>query len=141
MASRFSSRRILGITATLLGGMLLLASFGWTRTSDDVGRKEIATITAEELRNRLQSDSPPIIVDVREPDEYETGHIEGALLQPLGTVERLDFDHGTEIVLVCRSGKRSGSAYEKLSRLGFTQLWNLEGGMLAWERLDYPVTK
>lgn len=102
----------------------------------------IATTTPEAVRERLESkDARPLVVDVRELSEYEAGHIGEALLVPLGTVKDAltDVPKDREIVLVCRSGRRSARAYEILAERGFTNLRNMQGGMLAWEKLGYPV--
>jgi rhodanese-related sulfurtransferase len=99
--------------------------------------------TAPEVQERLKSPAKPLVVDVREPSEFESGHINGAVLVPLGSVEKglPGVDKDREIVLVCRSGRRSGKAQEILAAQGYTKLQNMEGGMLAWEKLGYPVVK
>lgn len=105
---------------------------------------EIATITAEALEARLRAtDGKPLVVDVREPAEFDAGHIASALLAPLGNVEAqlASVPKDREIVLVCRSGRRSASAYRRLAERGYTRLLNMDGGMLAWEKLGYPVEK
>jgi rhodanese-related sulfurtransferase len=105
---------------------------------------KVEAITAEELQKQLQAgETKPLLIDVREPGEYEAVHIDGALLAPLGSVtERLEaIDKNQRIVLVCRSGRRSAKAYELLRERGFTALKNLDGGMLRWESLGYPVVK
>jgi sulfur-carrier protein adenylyltransferase/sulfurtransferase len=84
-------------------------------------------------------------VDVREPDEYvgELGHIEGAELVPLATVETkaVAWDRDAELVLVCRSGGRSGRAAAALAKMGFTKLVNMAGGMLAVNEAKLPVSR
>ena len=105
---------------------------------------ETSTITPEALRQRLTApDAQPLVVDVREPEEFEGGHIAEAQLAPLGNVEESlkNIAKDREIVLVCRSGRRSGIAAKRLAEQGFTRLWNMEGGMIAWEKLGYPVEK
>lgn len=105
---------------------------------------EIATITAEALHQKLEAKAEqPLVVDVREPAEFEASHIDGALLAPLATVEEnlAQIPKDREIVLVCRSGRRSGLAYQRLAARGYTRLWNMTGGMIAWEKLGYPVVK
>ncbi len=81
-------------------------------------------------------------VDVREPDEYvgPLGHIQGAELVPLGTVlaEAGQWDREKPLLLICRSGARSGRAAGALRGLGFSQVFNLTGGMLAWDAAGYP---
>jgi sulfur dioxygenase len=85
------------------------------------------------------------IVDVREPDELsgELGHIEGAervplaqLPGPLATAPR-----DAPIVLVCRSGGRSGKAALELARLGFERVASMRGGMTAWNERRYPIAR
>ena len=105
---------------------------------------EIATITAEALHKTLEAKAEhPLVIDVREPAEFEASHIDGALLAPLATVEEnlAQIPKDREIVLVCRSGRRSGIAYERLAARGYTRMWNMTGGMVAWEKLGYPVVK
>lgn len=79
------------------------------------------------------------IVDVREPDEWEAGHIEGAVHIPMGQVEqrRDELADDREIVTVCRSGSRSGAVADALHRAGY-RAENLEGGMQAWARDGLP---
>ena len=104
----------------------------------------IRSIGADELASRLAGKSPPLVIDVREPEEFvgDLGHIEGALLVPLDVLERrLPKLHGyadRELCVVCRAGARSASACAMLSRAGFGHVVNLTGGMLAWNerRLD-----
>jgi rhodanese-related sulfurtransferase len=86
------------------------------------------------------------LIDVRRSDEFnaELGHIDGAELITLGPdlVEYLNTENkDQEIVFVCRSGGRSGSATFESARMGFTKTMNLTGGMLAWNALKLPVVK
>ena len=90
-------------------------------------------ITPRELSKRLKRGESVLIVDVREPDEWATGHIAGSKHIPLGQLmvnqHKLDLKH--EIIIVCRSGGRAGLACELLSEKGFNVV-NLTGGLLAW---------
>lgn len=92
--------------------------------------KEISTT---ELANRLKNGESPIIVDVREPAEWAEGHIAGAKHIPLGQlIERMDeLDKNQEMILICRSGGRSGLACELLSENGFDVV-NMTGGIMSW---------
>ena len=78
------------------------------------------------------------VIDVREPAEFNgpLGHIEGAELVPLAKLLRAAeaWDHGETLVMVCRSGARSAGATQVLGQLGFQTVYNLEGGMIAWNR-------
>lgn len=85
------------------------------------------------------------LVDVREPHEYvgELGHIEGADLVPLGTLGQAasTWERDVDLVIVCRSGARSGQASRALVSMGFTRVMNLRGGMLAWNQAGLPVVR
>jgi adenylyltransferase/sulfurtransferase len=101
----------------------------------------IPAISATELRSRLDNGDRITLIDVREPHEWEIGNLgeHGARLVPLGRlVERMnELDTADEIVLYCRTGNRSAHALAQLRDAGFTRLWNLEGGLLAWsEEVD-----
>ena len=85
------------------------------------------------------------VVDVREPSEWhgELGRVTGSRLIPLGELEqRLDELRGEEpLLLVCRSGNRSGKACARLLELGFGAPTNLAGGMIAWNEAGLPVER
>jgi rhodanese-related sulfurtransferase len=85
------------------------------------------------------------IVDVREPDEYvgELGHIRDSKLVPLSRVEVAaeEWDRSQPVVLVCRSGARSGRAAAQLAARGFTRAINMTGGMLSWQARNLPVER
>ncbi|WP_068618564.1 rhodanese-like domain-containing protein [Paenibacillus tuaregi] len=98
-----------------------------------MGFKIDKEISAQELWERLKRGEKPVIVDVREPAEWAEGHIEAAKHIPLGELlERTgELDPKQETILVCRSGNRSGLAYEMLKEKGF-KVVNMTGGMNAW---------
>lgn len=85
------------------------------------------------------------LVDVREPAELtsELGHIAGALNVPLGTIEHVakSWPRATPVVLVCRSGARSGRAAMALASMGFPHVFNMVGGMMAWNAERLPVAR
>lgn len=96
-------------------------------------------ITVLELKERLDKGENLVVIDVREPHEYEEYNI-GARLIPLGDLpnrytELADY-HDDEIIVHCRSGARSGVAKTFLMQHGFTKVRNLLGGMLDWQ-LNY----
>lgn len=82
-----------------------------------------------------------LIVDVREPREYQAGHIPQASLLPLRLISSQggELPREQNVVLVCRSGRRSRLAAYILQDMGYTKIYNLVGGMLAWEAAGYPV--
>jgi len=80
------------------------------------------------------------VLDVRQPEEFAAGHVERAVLVPLGELPaRLgEVPADRQVVVVCRSGNRSGQATDYLVRAG-VDAWNMEGGMLAWAAADLPI--
>ena len=106
---------------------------------------DVPEIDPAKLRARMQSADAPVVLDVREPEEFigELGHIAGSLLVPLDALEkRLPKLVGyveREVVVVCRAGARSRTAAAILQAAGFDRVENLAGGMLAWHRAQLPV--
>ena len=80
------------------------------------------------------SREPPVLVDVREPWEFELCRIEGSLLVPLGELPRrvVELPRGQPLVMVCHTGRRSQSAAMFLAQSGFTGVQNLQGGVEGW---------
>ncbi|MBV8820588.1 MAG: molybdopterin-synthase adenylyltransferase MoeB [Acidobacteriaceae bacterium] len=97
---------------------------------------QVPTIDARELKAKLDRRDSFVLIDVREPYEYEICHIPGARLIPLGELPaRLsELDSAEDIVLQCKSGARSARALHILQEAGFKKLNNLEGGITAWAR-------
>src|ERR1700726_1850352 len=93
----------------------------------------IPEITATELKRRQDRGEKLFILDVREPHEYQICNLNGKLI-PLGELPRRvnELDSSVELVVHCRSGKRSAEAIHFLQTAGFKKLWNLKGGVLAW---------
>ena len=96
--------------------------------------------------NDAQMMKDVILVDVRTPDEYvgELGHVKGSRLVTLGP--ELDSFLATankqsSMIFICRSGGRSGKATTQAMGLGFENIYNMEGGMLAWNSLALPILK
>jgi rhodanese-related sulfurtransferase len=96
-------------------------------------------ISVEELKARIANGEKVNLLDVREPDERATFNIGGVFI-PLGDIMTMRTDEiedlkNEEIICYCRSGKRSMQASMMLESFGFTNLVNLEGGMMAWQGL------
>lgn len=102
----------------------------------------VPSISVTELNEKLKYGKHPLVLDVRQPDEFRTGHISGAKLIPLNELQRKmkELPKGREIVCICASGNRSTSASKMLAKEGFT-VFNVQGGMLAWRRAKLPVQK
>lgn len=94
------------------------------------------TITTPELQSRIRSEPELAIIDVRTGAEFESSHIPGSHSVPLTLVDERAADLASlegPVVLVCQSGARSQSALETLDRAGKTDLWSLDGGLIAWQ--------
>lgn len=102
----------------------------------------VPTVDAEEA-HRLHEDGTAVIVDVREPFEWEAARIPGATHIPMDAlddgVDEIPGDRA--VILQCRSGARSAEACAQLLQAGFEEVYNLEGGILAWHRAGFPVER
>ncbi|MGF7042153.1 rhodanese-like domain-containing protein [Mucilaginibacter lappiensis] len=90
-------------------------------------------ITVQELKEKIDSGEDFQLIDVREDFEFETSNLGGQLI-PLGgiLIEADKVSRNKPVVVMCRSGKRSAAAIMQLQQLGYTNLSNLQGGILAW---------
>ena len=97
----------------------------------------MTTITVDEIKLRLDAGENLHLIDVREPAEHAEFNIGGTLL-PLGNIQMMQIDDidelkKEEVICYCRSGSRSMQACITLETFGFTNVKNLEGGMLGWQ--------
>jgi rhodanese-related sulfurtransferase len=83
------------------------------------------------------------VIDVREPHEYNSGHVPGATLIPVNTVyaRREELPKDKDLIFVCAVGQRSALACEMAAAAGLTRLFNLEGGTDAWIKSGMPADK
>lgn len=95
----------------------------------------VGSLSPMEVWSALHQPQPPVVIDVREPREFQRGHIPGARLLSLSKLDaqQLHLDREAPIVLVCRTGRRSRIAAQMLSAAGYRNVRNMEGGMVAWE--------
>ncbi|WP_462265291.1 rhodanese-like domain-containing protein [Mucilaginibacter sp.] len=104
------------------------------------GHKPNRNLNAAELVERLNSGDLLTLVDVREPMEYHTFNIGGTNI-PLGKlladIEHLELNKAQEIIVLCKAGLRSATAQSVLQQLGYTNVKNLKGGLIAVQRLQY----
>jgi rhodanese-related sulfurtransferase len=104
-----------------------------------------AVVNASELRGLLAAPSPPRILDVRTPGEFETVHIAGAYNVPLDLLrehrDELRSHLDEHVVLVCQSGQRAAQAEEALRAAGLPNVHILDGGMNAWEANGFGVNR
>jgi adenylyltransferase/sulfurtransferase len=104
----------------------------------------IPTMTVSELKQKLDNHDKFVLLDVREPFEWDICHLDQAKLIPLGQLpsRMSELDSADEIVIHCKSGGRSAKAVRLLQEAGFSKLHNVEGGITAWaEEIDPSVPK
>lgn len=128
------------VLSLTLAALLVLSACG-TGASAPAGSDataapgEAGLLTAEEAHERMESGDPIVILDVRTAEEYEAGHIPGAVLLPneeIGTQRPVSLPVlDTEILVYCRSGNRSAQAAEKLAAMGYTKVYDF-GGINDW---------
>lgn len=94
----------------------------------------IAQLTPRELWQQLHNGKPPLVIDVREPREFQRGHIPQAKLYPLSKLEKIkDLPEAERIVLICHGGRRSARVAQLFRAQGYCNVAVLQGGMVAWE--------
>lgn len=116
---------------SILAALLLLAA-----CAPKAPVAEYHKITAEQAKERLDSGDELILLDVRTQDEFNAGHIAGAILLPNETITETDQpdilpDLNAEILIYCRSGNRSAQAAKKLVAQGYTNVYDF-GGIIDW---------
>ncbi len=103
----------------------------------------IKEIDVQELKNKIENKDNFVFIDCREQEEWDEGHIPGATLLPLSAFqekyEGVLTDKNATIVIQCRSGKRSMNACMFLLSKGYSNLNNLEGGIIAWHEAGFPI--
>ncbi len=101
------------------------------------------SITVSELKSRLDAGTRPVLLDVREPWEYEAARIEGSTLVPMREMETRfgELDPSAETVVICHHGTRSAFITQLLDRAGFDNVLNLEGGVDAYSQVDATMPR
>lgn len=104
-----------------------------------------ATISQREMFERIEAGKAPLILDVRSDEEFSEGHLRGAVHIPhkelQARVSELAAHKTDEIVVYCRSGVRAGMAEKVLREAGFTQVRDLDGHILLWQKNGYPLVQ
>lgn len=135
---QFITSNFFPISLAIMSGTMILWSMFGNRFR---GVKDVDTNGALQLINHKNA----FVLDVRQPDEYKAGHMLNAELIPLGKlkerISELEKYKDKPVVVVCRSGNRSGTACAILSKRGFTQAYNMVGGMMAWQKASLPTQK
>ena len=105
-------------------------------TYENISVNEAVTILDERPNDVL-------MLDVRTPEEFQQGNVEGSKLLPLQVfaqkIQALDEYKDKEVLIICRSGSRSGVAASYLSKSGFSKVKNISGGLMSWYQSGYPI--
>lgn len=134
----FTSNNTILVVAIVLVSLMLIHSL--------VGEKlrGYSSVTPSESTQMINRDDA-LIVDVRENNEYSQGHIINSLHIPLSSLKTrmndLEKYKAKKIIVACRSGSRSSQACATLKKEGFEQVFNLGGGVMAWENANLPLVK
>ncbi|MDO9065173.1 MAG: rhodanese-like domain-containing protein [Sulfuricella sp.] len=133
----FIQNNIAIVMLVLASGAMLLWPMIGRRIS---GVREVGTLEATRLINHQNA----VVLDVREDSEFYAGHIPHSVHVPLGQLAKhaeLEKYKNRPVIAICRSGMRSGRACGVLRKNGFEQVYNLAGGITAWERANMPMEK
>ncbi|KLL10061.1 MULTISPECIES: rhodanese-like domain-containing protein [Protofrankia] len=105
-----------------------------------MGSDQIPSVAVDQLPTTVTPDVGPLLLDVREAEEWDAGHIAGAVHIPMGELlERIEeVPRDRDVVVICRSGQRSAAVTAYLHRGGW-QARNLDGGMIAWDASGRPM--
>jgi len=143
-------------------GLALLAGVAWYTTNEesrtehenseehhDDDRVEAHEIYPGDVVDKIEANEDIVLLDVRTLEEYEEIHLENALLLPVQelsqqSLSKIGLGESTkdkEIILYCRSGGRSKTAYDIMTSLGYTNIKSVGGGMIHWEEDNYPFTE
>jgi rhodanese-related sulfurtransferase len=97
----------------------------------------IEDLTAEQVAARMKSGA--VLVDVREPAEFEAEHIDGARLTPLSTFDPNALPRNVPLIFNCGIGKRSAMAVARAQQAGYAHSAHLAGGLAAWKAAGFPT--
>ena len=100
-------------------------------------------VTSEQVKALIEINPSLVVVDVRTEAEYNDEHLEGAINIPLDELEQRlsELNPNDKILVYCRTGNRSTQAAEILVEKGFSGLYHMHGGIVAWKQNGYSVTK
>jgi rhodanese-related sulfurtransferase len=133
------SRTFVVIFSSLL--LIFINSCGQSQKNGTAAGK-IILLTPSDFNEQSEKE---LILDVRSPEEFEEGHLEGAINHNIKEDNFSDnihkYDRNKPVFVYCQAGVRSNRAAEKLSELGFKKIYDLEGGILNWIENDYKIAK
>ena len=134
----FTSNNMILVVAIVLVSLMLIHSLVGEKLR---GYSSVSPTESTQMINRDDA----LIIDVRESNEYSTGHIINSVHIPLSglksRLKELEKHKTQKVILACRSGHRSSQACATLKKEGFDQVFNLRGGVMAWESANLPLIK
>ena len=138
------NRSILLIVA--LAG-LVFAHQGRTKgeAADMAGHETVTPAEAAKLLKESGTNPGVVVLDVRTPEEYRDGHLEGAVMIDFRSnkfkEELQTLDRGKTYLVYCRTGRRSGSAVPMMEEMGFRKIYHLSDGIKGWKEKGFPTTR
>ncbi len=117
---------------------------GFLKVVNDA-KSRIRELTIDQVKKKLDSGAVLVLLDVREDTEWSRDHITGAVHLGKGVIER-DIeqqipDHNTELILYCGGGFRSALAADNLQKMGYTNVYSMDGGIRGWREKGLPLTR
>jgi|SRR3954447_1353023 rhodanese-related sulfurtransferase len=108
-------------------------------------RSRVKETNVEEVKSKLERGEKFLLVDVREESEFAKDHLPGAIHLGKGVIER-DIesrvpDLNTHMVLYCGGGFRSAMAADNLQKMGYTNVFSMDGGVRGWREKNFPLTR
>ena len=145
---------IIGIIILLMLGIYFIVKSEKASSPDEMSEHHDDVVASHEIypgvvAEKIKADEDIILLDVRTPEEHEVVHLENSLLLPVQelsqeTLNKIGLGQDKkdqEIIIYCRSGARSKTAYDIMSSLGYTNIKSVAGGMIHWEEDGYPYTE
>lgn len=124
----------------LIATMIVLCGCGGTK---ETAKSEL--LTPQVFAEEAAANPDAVILDVRTPEEFQSGHIQGAVMLDFQSPSFADsvqkLDHGKTYLVYCAAGKRSAKAAAIMKEKGFTSVLSLDGGLNAWQAAGQPVVQ
>jgi rhodanese-related sulfurtransferase len=121
--------------------LALVSALASPGRSEDAPTTQAPSMTPAELQSRRAAGTAPLVIDVRTPEEYATGHIPGALNIPYDQIDRRVSELRSEngVALYCMLGPRARKGEAALLAAGHSDVFHIEGGLAAWKQADLPI--
>lgn len=132
-------------TLAVAVSMIAMTSCNAQSSGDSSGQEGVYQVLNVEQYEKQISGDEVLVIDVRTPNEYKSGHIEGAVLVDVtaGSFDQKiqEYDKNQPVYIYCRSGSRSANAMRKMKAMGFTEIYDLRGGAMNWVKNGKPLVQ